>query len=223
MSKVVHILIPDEKSPEGLWVSTTATRVNGEKVIFETQMSRTWQGMRHRVHNQAYKDKFPTYEQCTENFGGYQNFADWCVMQDGYYRSNVNGKRWALDKDILLFGNKVYSQETCVFVPEYVNNLLVQRGLHRGPYPLGVSKISGRSKKYVARCCTLDGRTSAKPQTTPELSHKDWQRLKYSHILQVIDQYRTEPGYREDVCDALHCRSLRLQQDLKLGIETLKL
>lgn len=49
-------------------------------------------------------------------------------------------KYWHLDKDILVAGNKIYSPETCLFVPNRINSLLI-RGVKTGPLPLGVSMM----------------------------------------------------------------------------------
>ena len=43
-----------------------------------------------------------------------------------------------LDKDILFKGNKVYSPETCAFVPHEINTLFVNRKACRGELPVGV-------------------------------------------------------------------------------------
>lgn len=55
-----------------------------------------------------------------------------------------------LDKDILCKGNKIYSSETCVFVPQYINMLFVKRDSMRGNLPIGVRFNKSNSDKYVA-------------------------------------------------------------------------
>ena len=56
-----------------------------------------------------------------------------------------------LDKDILTQGNKIYSPERCLFVTQYINGLLNDKGASRGKYPQGVcfNKVIG---KFRARC-----------------------------------------------------------------------
>ena len=56
---------------------------------------------------------------------------------------------YALDKDIIKKGNKVYSPETCAFVPLEINGLLVRRKKNGGGCPIGVSKVKGRERYDV--------------------------------------------------------------------------
>jgi hypothetical protein len=51
-----------------------------------------------------------------------------------------------LDKDILVFGNKVYSPQTCLFVSRAVNNLLTDCGASRGEWAQGVHFDKQRGK-----------------------------------------------------------------------------
>ena len=54
-----------------------------------------------------------------------------------------------LDKDILIKGNKVYGPDTCIFVPQRINNLFTKSDKLRGEFPIGVYK---RHNKYEAQC-----------------------------------------------------------------------
>ena len=78
----------------------------------------------------------PTYEGCKvgDKFKSYEYFYEWCHSQIGF---GVDG--WHLDKDLLVKGNKVYSEDTCVFIPTEINSLLVKRENMRGKYLIGVS------------------------------------------------------------------------------------
>lgn len=75
--------------------------------------------------------KYKTYAGCTNQFKDFQDFASWAVTQIGY--------GYSLDKDIIVKGNKVYSKDTCAFVPTELNNLLTRCDARRGSNPIGVS------------------------------------------------------------------------------------
>ena len=48
-------------------------------------------------------------------------------------QQDYDGKH--LDKDLLVCNNKVYSPETCVFVPREINQFLTKSNNSRGKYP----------------------------------------------------------------------------------------
>lgn len=115
------------------------SRING----VTTKEYRLWGAMLQRCYSQTELDKHKTYEGCSisNNFKNFQYFAEWCQHQVGF---NIEG--YQLDKDILIKGNKVYSEDTCVFVPKALNKFLTKRDTCRGAYPVGVSlhKHSGK-------------------------------------------------------------------------------
>lgn len=50
-------------------------------------------------------------------------------------------KGWEIDKDVLFKGNKLYSPETCCFLPKEVNSFFtIKRRRKKGNLPLGVFK-----------------------------------------------------------------------------------
>lgn len=116
-----------------------------------TDQYRTWSSMLARCYSSNHHIKHPTYKGCivTEDWHCFQNFAKW--YDENYYE--INGiTRMELDKDILIKGNRIYSPETCVFVPKFINTLLVKGNSRRGNLPVGV-RIDKSSKKnpYMAR------------------------------------------------------------------------
>ena len=110
-----------------------------------------WNNMLKRCYTKNYHIKQPSYKECSvdERWHNFQNFAKWCEAQIGYSTVESNGLYYQLDKDILVKGNKVYSPETCCFVPSEVNNLIIFSNSARGEYPVGVT-FHKRLKKYAA-------------------------------------------------------------------------
>ena len=106
-----------------------------------------WCSMLKRCYSNAYKKRQPTYEGCevSNNFKSYEYFYEWCNKQVGF-----NNKDWQLDKDLLTKGNKVYSEDSCVFIPKEINLLLVKREALRGTHPIGV-RWHKRDKAFVAQ------------------------------------------------------------------------
>ena len=94
----------------------------------------TWRNMLARCSNLQYKN-FKTYKDCevSENFKSYEYFYEWCHKQVGFANEG-----WHLDKDLLIKGNKVYGENTCVFIPSEINSLLTKSTAKRGGYLIGV-------------------------------------------------------------------------------------
>ena len=107
----------------------------------------TWRGMLRRSFSKEYN---PAYEgvTCCEEWLLYENFYEWLHSQENFDKW-LNGKRWAVDKDILKKGNKIYSPETCCLVPQNVNNLFTKHNISRGNLPIGVNK---NGDGYRAAC-----------------------------------------------------------------------
>lgn len=104
-----------------------------------------WAGMIHRCYNPLCLARDPTYVGCgvSTNFAYYPYFYEWCHNQIGF-----NNLGWHMDKDLLFKGNKLYSEDTCVFLPAQINVALTNNTSNRGSYPVGVSF---EKNKYRAR------------------------------------------------------------------------
>lgn len=100
-----------------------------------------WRKMIGRCYDEYTQIKNPTYKDCSvhPDWHNFQNFAKW------YDENYIDG--FELDKDILVKGNKIYSSETCCFVPQEINKLLTLNDINRGSLPIGVSIKKGKKKK----------------------------------------------------------------------------
>lgn len=109
----------------------------------------TWMDVIKRSFNDKTKERNPAYKDvnCCEEWLLYDNFHEWLHEQPNFDKW-YSGKRWAIDKDILIKGNKVYSPETCCLVPHYVNTLFVKNDAIRGNLPIGVAKHGNKFKAY---------------------------------------------------------------------------
>ena len=113
-----------------------------------------WCSMLKRCYSDAYKKKYPTYEGCevSDNFKSYEYFYEWCHKQVGFGNDG-----WHLDKDLLVKGNKVYSESTCVFIPQEINLMLVKSDKRRGEHLIGVS-WNNANKAFKAMVCKNKGK-----------------------------------------------------------------
>lgn len=111
-----------------------------------------WSGMFSRCYSNTAHNKV-AYEGCSVSVEWYnfQTFAKW--YYDNYPE---DGLEYHLDKDILYKGNKVYSPETCCFVPADINSLFTSRKNHRGDNLLGVY-YKKKNKKFCAQCADGSG------------------------------------------------------------------
>ena len=94
--------------------------------------------MLRRCYSDSSKKKCPTYEDCevSANFKYFEYFYEWCNKQIGFYNQG-NENPFHLDKDLLIKGNKVYSESTCVFLPREINQLLIKCESLRGECLIG--------------------------------------------------------------------------------------
>ena len=139
--------VKDPYVPSVYGVGITGTkypsRVNGVKIKEYT----LWNHMLERCYSDTYQKKHPTYIGCevSNNFLHYEYFYEWCQKQVGFGKCGFQ-----LDKDLLTKGNKVYSEDSCVFIPSEINTVLIKSTASRGEYLIGVSWHNTK-KAFVAQ------------------------------------------------------------------------
>lgn len=110
-----------------------------------TKSYQAWYNILERCYNPKFHLMHPTYIGCViaDEWRDYQDFAEW------FEGHEYSGLGYQLDKDLLIPNNKIYSSNTCRFVPRELNTLLTDRSLNRGALPQGVTLFK-ESGKYLA-------------------------------------------------------------------------
>ena len=95
---------------------------------------RDWNNMMQRCYGKSNFPSKPAYKECfvCEEWCSFLKFREWFDENyiEGYF----------LDKDVLIKGNKIYSPNTCSYIPSFINTLLLNCRSARGKYPIGVQK-----------------------------------------------------------------------------------
>ena len=148
-----------------------------------------------RCYNPKFHTKRPTYMECKveDYLLNFQHMGEW--INENYYE--IPGEKMCLDKDILHKGNKVYSRETCIFVPERINNLFTKSNKARRDSPIGVTQRE--SGNYQVYCHDEYGkRISLGTYSSKREAFQIYKNYKEKIIKQVIDSYEgkiPEPHY----------------------------
>lgn len=169
---------------EGKYDSTT-------KDVYER-----WRGMLQRCYDEKSRHLYRSYAgaivyeewKCLQNFGAwYEENYNPEIMQD-----------WDLDKDILGGENKIYSPETCCFVPAPINNVLVKASGVDNGYPTGV--VKKLNKYYV--CFYKGGEPFNSPgYNTVEEASSVYAFEKDKYICELVEEYKNRLDPR--ACDKL--------------------
>jgi len=146
-----------------------------------TKEFQAWNNIFVRCCNEKRKEEFPTYKDCTvcEEWLYFPNFYEWLHNQENFERW-LNGKRWCVDKDILIKNNKIYSPDTCCLVPNNINVLFTKSDATRGRFPIGVTKLK-EDNCYISRC----GQGSYASYNTPKEAFKHYKKEKEQVIKKI--------------------------------------
>ena len=154
-----------------------------------------WYDMLRRCYDPKFHEKHSTYKDCIveDYLLNFQHMGKW--INENYYE--IPGERMCLDKDILHKGNKIYSRETCIFVPERINTLFVKSDKARGDCSIGVTPRS--SGNYQVMCNNGNGKNIyLGTYPTEEQAFQVYKEYKEKVIKKTIDSYEgiiPEPHY----------------------------
>lgn len=194
---------PYDKSVYGigyLGVGEHQTKINNKRVraynIWHSMIGRCYEESRSHIY-EAY------YDICTvsSKWLCYQNFADW--FESNKYECEG---RLHLDKDILYPGNKIYSPDTCLLVPQRINMLFTNKENSRG-LPNGIMQVND---KYSAKYNNIE----LGIYDSLEEAYAVYAIEKEKHIKQVADEYKDKiPEY---VYEALYRYKVDIRNDKNL-------
>jgi hypothetical protein len=154
-----------------------------------------WKGMLAR----CYSLNLPAYKGCSvcPEWISFMNFREWVISQDWKFMH--------LDKDLLVRGNRIYSQAACIFIPQALNKFIIEKPSSMGRWPTGVSWHK-RERVFRANC--------SNPFTgkfehlgcfdCPDAAHEAWRAKKHEHALKLAAQ-QTDPR----IAKALSTRYLK--------------
>ena len=176
---------------QGFGITGTENVRDNEGVILETY--RKWESMIGRVYSKSVKTDVnnPYHDtSVSEDFRWFKDFKEWCHQQIGFDQDG-----WHLDKDILVKGNKVYSPETCCFVPVELNSLLVNNRVTRGEFPVGVHYEKSRGK-FQAYIRVYGKRKHLGRFDTPEEAFNTYKQAKEAYIKEVANKWKDKIDQR---------------------------
>ena len=155
--------------------------VDGKQIVHP--FYNKWASMLFRCYDTKYHQKQPTYAGCTvcEEWKTLSNFKEWFDQQP------LERHSWQLDKDLLFPSNKIYSPETCILVPQWLNSFVVERGNDRGEYLIGCY-WNKQANKFRAKINDGHGKKTHLGYFTDELSaHLAWKSAKLQMVHDMKD------------------------------------
>ena len=120
---------------------SVSMKIDGKTVMHRAYSC--WFEMLNRCYGEVWLSRYPSYRDCSvcSDWLTFSNFYRW------WKENHIEG--FELDKDIRIPGNRVYSPESCMFVPGEINRFFGDHKRRRGAYAIGVYFRSDLNK-YLA-------------------------------------------------------------------------
>ena len=157
-----------------------------------------WKSMLERCYVSKVHVKRPTYICCyvCDEWKRLSAFKEWF---DKYYQDEYD-----LEKDIISKGNKVYSPQTCCFVPRAINILITTDRRGQSLYPVGVHRCQwGNCVRYQAHFHHNKSTVHVGYFKTPEEAFYAYKSAKEQKVKELATQYFQEGKITHRVYQAL--------------------
>lgn len=180
---------------EGKYVPSSYKLCEGKEHADE-RIYAYWRRMLTRCYNELEQQKpsCRAYIGCTvrDDWHNFQNFAEWAYAKDQAWFCEGN-KIWELDKDLLVDGNRVYSADTCTFLPPDINIFLSDRDWSE-KCPRGVNYIkpatSGAKEGWIARCHVDGKRLYLGYYDDPMIAFYKYKEVKEQYAKTLAERYK---------------------------------
>ena len=148
-----------------------------------------WKNMLRRCYSDKLRWKYPAYEDCEmcDEWLNLQNFCEWYF--ENYYDVG-DGGRMHIDKDILFKGNRIYSPEKCIFVPQRINMVFTKKNRNTdADLPTGIHRaVNGYSAMYNTKSLGV--------HKSLDKAIEIYNIEKRIHIKQVVEEYGDRLPFR---------------------------
>lgn len=148
---------------------------------FKNKAHKIWLYMIQRCYDKK-KRTYKFYKDCfvCNEWLRFSNFLKWFNDKNNGYRNGFH-----LDKDLLTKDSRVYSPDTCCFIPPEINKALIFKRNKKDGLPIGVSFLKDRNC-YAG----MKHDSSYKRFKTVEEAYSFYIEDKTRHIKELADKYR---------------------------------
>ena len=162
----------------------------------KTKAYSSWRSILQRCYDKKSLERYSSYVGCAiaSDWFDFQDFAAW------FYSNPYSELDYQLDKDLLIPNNKIYSPETCCFVPRELNNLLLDNSSVRGDLPQGVC-FHKKNNVYIANIRIKCKQTYLGSFDSPDEAYQAYKTAKEAHVKSVALEWKDRIG--DDVFNAL--------------------
>ena len=151
-----------------------------------------WKSMLSRCYSGYTQSTNPAYVGCSvcEEWLTFSKFKEW--FEQNYIPGNQ------LDKDILEPGNRVYSPDTCCFVPKKLNAIFSGHARQTD----GATGVRKQYRKYVS-AFRADGTRYAASFDTLKEAEEFYNNHRKNHIRKVANEFFADGRIKENVYNKL--------------------
>lgn len=138
------------------------------------------------VTSKHYKDQTYIGVTVSEDFKEFQKWVSWAKDQIGFDKAG-----WHFDKDLLVKGNRMYSKDTCVFIPAELNLLINRNKGARKNCCIGVvwRKVECKFRAQL----NYKGKTKQLGQASSmEAAFLMYKKGKESYIKEMAEKWKDE-------------------------------